>query len=258
MNTKTLSTRASSVIDQYNHFGIMNAACSVPYYNNKTLRVRGALRTYAGKGSPQDIHEEIESLIRKNHLSAEQVSDEALKKILTDQNIGIDCSGFAYYVLNAESVESGKGSLDKHLSFVNCTGIISRIRCSLRPIENCDVNTLANDRNSRAVPISDIHPGDMITMQGDENERERDHVLIIHQVDYQNFVPVKLFYSHAVAYPEDGVYGSGIKQGTIEIVNANKLLTEAIWTESGKQGANANIFIRAQKSNTEIRRLKWM
>ena len=261
MNTKILSNRALGVIDQYVHFTIGSAVASVPYFNNRTVRARAALRTYAGKGSPKDIFEEVESIMTKSHFPKEQMSDEALKKLLTDQNIGIDCSGFAYYVLNAESIESGKGPLDKHLSFVNCTGIIGKIRCSLRPSENCDVATLASDKNSRAAISKEIRPGDMITMMGTQDGIfgiERDHILIIHQVDYQNFSPFKLYYTHAIAYPEDGVYGTGIKQGTIEIIDAGKPITEARWTEDGKEGPNDRIFMRAQRSRTEVRRLKWL
>jgi len=47
--------------------------------------------------------------------------------MLADANIGIDCSGFAYYVLNAESAETDKGPLDKYLSFVNCKGLLGKI-----------------------------------------------------------------------------------------------------------------------------------
>ena len=212
----------------------------------------------------------MESIITKNHIQPAQISDEGLKELLTDQNIGIDCSGFAYYVLNAESEEAGKGSLDKHLSFVNCTGIVGKIRCSLRPIENCDVSTLADNKNSRIIPNAEIKPGDMVMMVGSSitssdaidtttaTDPERDHILVIHQIDYQNFTPFKLYYSHAVAYPEDGVYGTGIKQGTIEIVDVNKPITEALWTEDSKTGTNNRIYNRAQKSNTQVRRLKWL
>jgi len=261
MNTKILSNRAIGVIEQYKHFTVGTAIASVPYFNNKTIRARGALRTYAGKGSPKDIFEEMESILTKDHIKPEQISDETLKKILTDQNIGIDCSGFAYYILNALSEDSGKGSLDKHLSFVNCTSIIGKIRCSLRPIENCDVSTLSNDKNSHIVQNDDIKPGDLITMNNSSNDafdRERDHILIIHQVDYQNFVPFKLYYTHAVAYPEDGIYGTGIKQGTIDMLSVGKPITEAEWIEDGKTGADNRIFNRANKSMTEVRRLNWL
>ena len=162
MNTKTLTPRAMSVIDQYLHFKVGAAVCSVPYFNNKTVKARASLRAEIGKGSPKDIYDEVQSILIKQHVSSDTFADESLKKILADNNIGIDCSGYAYYVLNAESTETNKGPLDKHLSFVNCKGLLGRMRTKFRPAENCDVTTLADDKNSRVIPLNEAAPGDII------------------------------------------------------------------------------------------------
>lgn len=255
MNTKTLSNRALSVIDQYFHFTVGSAVCSVPYFNNKTTRARAALRSAIGKGSPQEIFEEIKNIMLKDHVDQSAITDELLKKTLTDNNIGIDCSAFAYYVLNAESQESKKGSLDKRMHFVNCTGLIGKVRCALRPIENCDVATFAHEKNSKAIGTKEAQPGDIIAMIGGPDNSDRDHILVIHQIEYQNFAPAKMHYAHAVAYPEDGIYGSGIKQGIIEILDPEKPITEQVWTEGGATGTMNRIYVRAQKSLTSLRRL---
>jgi hypothetical protein len=258
MNTKILSTRALDVIDQYLHFKVGTAVCSVPYFNNKTVKARASLAVNGGKGSPKEIFEEVEALLVKAHAATDSVTADSLRKLLTDNNIGIDCSGFAYYVLNAESEEAGKGTLDKHLSFVQATGFFGRIISSLHPVKNSGVITFADNKNSQTLPLTDIKPGNIITMLSDVEGNERNHILVIHQVEYQNFIPYKIHYSHAVAYPEDGIYGTGIKQGTIEISDIHKPITEQIWIENGKQGEANRIFVRAQKSKTEVRRLKWL
>jgi hypothetical protein len=252
MNTKTLSSRARSVIDQYRHFKVGRAVCSVPYFNNKTVRARAGIRAQIGKGSPQEIFEEVQTILIKGSIPADALADESLKKLLVDANLGLDCSAFAYYVLNAESEELQKGRLDKHLSFVKSSSLLGGFRSRFRPIENCDVQTLADNKNSRLVPVAKVQPGDMIVMTGYEAGpgTVRDHILIVHQVEYQNFVPTRIHYSHTMAYPEDGVYGSGIKEGIIEILDPLKSIIEERWSESG-------LFIRAQKSKTEIRRLNW-
>lgn len=258
MNTKTLSNRALSVIDQYLNFKVGTAVCSVPYFNNKTVKMRGGLAVHGGKGSPKEIFEEVEALLVKAHAAPSSVTPDSLRKLLVDNNIGIDCSGFAYYVLNAESEETGKGTLDKHLSFVQANGFFGRIISSLHPVKNSGVITFADNKNSRTIPLAEIKPGDMITMLSDVEGNERNHILVIHQIEYQNFIPYNIHYSHAVAYPEDGVYGTGIKQGTIEISDIRKPITEQIWIENGKQGEANRIFARAQTSTTELRRLKWL
>ncbi len=258
MNTKTLSNRALSVIDQYLNFKVGTAVCSVPYFNNKTSKLRAALAVHAGKGSPKEIFEETEALLIKAHTTAESLTTDSLKKLLTDNNIGIDCSGFAYYILNAESEELQKGSLGKRLTLVQATGFLGKFISSFNPVKNVGVITLAHDKNSHVVNLKEIQPGNSITMLNDAEDGERNHILIIHQVEYQNFIPYKIHYSHAVAYPEDGIYGTGIKQGTIEISDIHKPITEQIWIENGKQGESNRIFVRAGKSKTEVRQLKWL
>ncbi len=258
MTTQTLSPSALSVIDQYLHFQIGASVCSVPYFNNKTAHQRMALGARIGKGSPKDILDEVQSIIVKDRISANLLEDKTLKKILTDNNIGIDCSGFAYFVLNEASREAGKESIGMHISFVDAHGFFGKIRSKLRPVENCNVATFAHEKNSRLISMKDeaVMPGDIITMTDDSNER--DHILIIHEVDSERSRPVKLYYSHAIAYPEDGVYGTGIKQGVIEITDPNKSIAEQRWIENSLEGMANRLFTRAQKSKTELRRLNWL
>jgi hypothetical protein len=249
MNTKTLSTKAFEIIDQYEHFRIGSGSCSMPYFNNKTTRGRIALRAFAGKGSPKEIYEEVTILLARDHVDKETVSGDILKKTLVDHSIGIECSGFAYHVLNAESLARGKGTLDKHIHFINCHGIIGKIRCALRPIENCDVLTFSADANSTLISIDKIEPGDIITMLGTGNAADRNHIIVIDRVEYQNFAPTKIHYVHSIAYPADGVYGTGVRRGMIEIKNISAPITEQIWSESELKNKLATY-------RTDIRRIQ--
>jgi hypothetical protein len=54
-----------------------------------------------------------------------------------------------------------------------------------------------------------------------------------------------------MAWPSDGQYGHGVRQGKITIVNAEKTILDQDWSET-------YTFARAQKSLTEIRRLRWL
>lgn len=269
MSLKTLSQPSLNVIDGYARFKLGNAVCSVPYFNNKTIRARASLKAYIGKGSPEDILEEAQSLAMKNRVDLRTFNQESLKKFLVENNLGIECSGFAYHVLDAESRARGFGPLEKHISFINCKGIFGKIRCSIRPAENCDVSTLASNENSRTIATDDVQPGDMITLTGSSTSgkatalvpvfsgSERDHVLVIDRVTYDSGdFPQEISYSHAVSYPEDGLYGSGIRHGTIAITDHSKSITSGSWTEGSLEGRNDNLFQRALKCRTEIRRLK--
>jgi hypothetical protein len=258
MNTKFLSDKAISIIDQYKNFKLGNAVCSIPYYNNRHSGGRAKLRVENGKGSPKEIFEEIEQIIMKEKISIKDITSEELKKILVLHNIGIDCSGYAYYILNAESISLGKGSLDKHLSFPFSKGIIGKIRSMMRPIENTNVETFASKENSHPIEIKDARVGDIITMQRNSGVGERNHILVIYQVEYQNFIPIKLHYTHSIAWPSHGEYGHGINGGIIEIIDTNKSLVEQKWIESDKTGKDNYTYMSAKNSTTELLRLNFL
>ncbi|MEI6057865.1 MAG: hypothetical protein WCQ60_02735 [bacterium] len=270
MNSKLLSEKALTVVDQYAHFHIHGATTSVPYYNNNHKKIRAALRATTGKGSPRDIFDETEiTLVKEGSFGAikggafrpDLLTNENLRHFLVDQDLGIDCSGFVYHVLNAESTANRNGSLDRHLHFPLCKGIIGKIRCTMRPVENASVATFAHEKNSHVIALSDVQPGDFITMLGVANltlsAATRDHIVIITHVEYQNFVPTVLHYVHSIAWPSDGEYGHGVRSGTISIIDINKPLLEQIWEEAGKTGLENYTRERATAATTELRRLNW-
>jgi hypothetical protein len=254
MNTKLVSEKTLTIIDQYLNFKVGNAVCSIPYYNNRHAGLRGALRVNVGKGSPKDIYEEVLAISVKDKIDIQSLDSTNFKKLLVDNDIGIDCSGLAYYLLNTESEGLGKGTLDKHIHFINAKNVLSKFKAKMNPEKSTDVATFADNKNSREIPLKESQPGDIITMLGDNH----DHILIIHQIEYQNFVPITLHYTHSVAWPSDGEYGHGVKQGTIEILDINKPLIEQKWTENGKTGAENYTFSRAQKSTTNLRRMAFL
>lgn len=240
MNTKVMSQSALNMIEQYKN---------VPYFNNKTQRKRASLKVNIGKGSPKEIFDEIKELAILNKIDIKKFNDEGLKKFLVLNDIGIDCSGFAFYVLNEESISRGKGSLSRKI-YLN--GFISRFR----PEINTDVKVFADDRNSHVVSLKEIQVGDMITMIA-----ERNHILVIYQIEYQNFIPTTIHYTHAISWPTDGEFGHGLHKGIIEITNLEKDILEQRWIELEKDSLinpEENYTLsRAKKSKTEIRRLNW-
>ncbi len=257
MKSSLISEPALKVIDSYTHFKVGAAVSSVPYFNNKTIRRRGALPVFGGKGTAHDLSEEVTILIVKNHIDANSLADESLKQLMVDNNLGIECSGLAYRILEAENAARGFGSLARHISFVNCHGLWGAVRARLRPALNCDVATFAASANSRPVPLSGVAPGDLITMTNDQEESERDHILVVHEVSHEENGATTLHYTHAARYPEDGLYSHGLKQGMITVRTTDQSLTTALWNENGKDGEENRLYRRAQKSKTEVRRLGW-
>ena len=257
MESKTLSKKALDLIEQYLHFQIGDAVVNVPYYNNRTRKNRIALRAYVGKGSPEDIRDELEAIILREKIERKSFSNESLKKILVDNNLGIECSGFAYHILEAESGSRNLGTISKHINFIKSYGFMGQILCSIRPVENCDVETFAHNSNSKIIELKDILPGDIITMQSDKSNKERNHILIVREVKYENSTPKQIVYSHSVAYPEDGLYNTGPRNGTIDIVDVDLPITKQNWIEENRQGQDNKLFVRATNSLTEVRRLNF-
>jgi hypothetical protein len=246
MITKLISDKSMQVIGQYMNFHVGSAVCSIPYYNNRHLGLQVGLRSQVGKGSPEDILEEVIYVANLHKINLDAIDSITLKKFLVDNNIGIDCSGLAYHIMDAEE----KGSLKRKIIFPNTKGFFRKIRARMLPEKNVDVATLVY--NSKEIKMKEVVPGDIITMVGED----RNHVLVIHKVDYDESVPTTIYYTHAIAWPTDGEYGHGVRQGIIKMVNPEKSLTEQDWIENDKTNNENYTLTTAYRSKTEIRHLK--
>lgn len=243
MNIKSISDKTLALIEQYK---------DVPYFNNKTVGRRAGLRVEAGKGNPKEISEEVETIARLNKINTKDLSIEDKRRLMVENNIGIDCSGFAYYVLNEEGQSRGKGDIGSHLHFVKFSNPIRRLIAKIRPIENSDVITFADNNNSKLISLREVQAGDMVTMIGNRN-----HILIVESIEYEDSLPKIIHYVHAISWPTDGEYGHGIHRGKIVIVDHGKSLIEQNWIELDKTGPENYTFYRAKESQTELRRLNW-
>lgn len=224
MITKRINDASANVIEQYKN---------IPYFNNRRTGVRAALPVEIGKGSPREIHEELEFILKKNKLDRNAVD---IKKVLVDNNIGIDCSGFAHHVLKKTNY-----------SFPYAGNILRRLIAKFRPVANIDVKTFAHNSNSKLISLRDAQPGDIITMIGN-GDASRNHIVVIDQIEYQNDIPSVIHYAHSMAWPSDGQYGHGFHSGKIEIINIEKPITDQIWSEEYTKE-------RAQQTTCELRRL---
>ena len=77
-------------------------------------------------------------------------------------------------------------------------------------------------------------------------DSECNHIITIHQADYQNFMPIAIHYTHSIALPEDGQYGHGVRQGRIEILDPSKDILDQTWIENERTGQE-NPTVRASE-----------
>ncbi len=249
---RTLSQSALDVINNFLALPIPGHPITCPYFNNKKNKVRGALRVFIGKGSAEDIVDEITLLSLREKIDLSVLSDEAVRQLLVENNIGIDCSALAYYILDAEAKARGKGGLKKYLKFPHVKSPLRKLLIKLRPVENVNVDGLAHDANSRTVSIAEVQPGDLIIMLGTGINHDLNHVLIIDQIDED-----VIHYTHTLQWSTDGKYQHGVRQGVIRVVTPGQGLKEQTWTEQEKTGDDNETFWRAETATRlEIRRLR--
>lgn len=256
--TQTIAPAAQTVIDHFTHLTIGSHAVQCPYVNNRRKGVRAALRVSIGKGSPKEIEEEALVAALKAKIDLAALSAEDAKKFLVEKNLGIDCSGFAYYVLDALVQEKKKTHLKTILHYPFAKSLIRKLVTKVRPAENTNVKVLAHDTNSKKISLAQIQVGDLITMVGTGYTGVLDHVLLITKIEMTPTGEKKLTYTHSLQWSIDGRFNHGVRTGTITIVAPSKGLVEQKWLEQGIGNEDKNGTFRRAKSATslEIRRLR--
>ena len=131
----SLSPQALKVVSAYRSLPFEGVTgVSVPYFNNKRTGNRGGFRAHKGKGSPEELVEETLIYAKQKNISLHTLSSEKIKQFMVEHKLGIDCSGFAFYILDAEArVRNTK--LARLLSFTR-KSFLRRLIARFRTVEN--------------------------------------------------------------------------------------------------------------------------
>ncbi|MEK7645408.1 MAG: hypothetical protein AAB391_03805 [Patescibacteria group bacterium] len=254
MQSNTLSVPARTAIEQY--LSLPSLEVPAPYYNNRRHKLVAGLRALAGKGLPEEIVEEAELFSIREKVNLASISWTDKTKFLVDHHLGIDCSGFVYHVLDAESRARGAGAMHSHISFHH-RSFLRRLVARLRPAQNAGAITFAQPTNSREVDLAEAEAGDFIVMTHNSDARSFDHIILITHVDKAT-THTTLTYTHSIAWPSDGMYGHGVRTGTITVTDPLIKLADQVWEEHGKAGVENYTHGRAVKAETtSLRRLNW-
>lgn len=227
----SLSPQALQIIQNYLILPFSGKQVSCPYFNNRRAKVRAGLRALIGKGSPEDIVEEATIFSLREKIDLNKLSDEELKKFLIDHNLGIDCSGLVYHILNAEMQAQKKGSLHKVLKRPWFKNPIRKTLVKFRPIENTGVGTFDHNINSEEVNLKDMQAGDMIIMMSAGPKQDYNHILLVERVTRDGERVTRVDYIHSFQYSTDGQYNHGVKEESIVITDPNKNILEQNWSE---------------------------
>jgi len=244
--TEKLMGKTRAIIDAYLSLPI-GARPNCPYFNNRRKKIRGSLRVVKGKGTPKEIAEECEIMAKLSKVKITDLSKEALKEFLIRNDLGIDCSGFAYHVLNTFSQEKTGKNLTSFVKPLR-KGFIGSLLARFRPAENIGTMAFAHEKNSFEIKIGEAKPGDVIIFIGTGNDHEYNHILVITEVDHQNHETL-ISYTHSYSWPSDGTLDHGVREGKITVVGEN--LLSSMWTEKGITG-NENYTFESAKTAQKV------
>jgi hypothetical protein len=256
MKTKKLSKTTFKVIKDFKNLKIGGTSLVCPYFINKGQRIRAGLKVLIGKGSPQDITEEAKMLAMREKVNLAQLNKQEIAEFLNNHNLGIDCSGFVYYILDTELKQKKFKGLKPHIKFTLIKNPLRKLLAKIRPIENTNVKTLAQNENSKEVSWQDIKPSDIIIIIGAGKDKNLDHVLVVTKVEYKKHKPTTIYYSHSLRWSTEVNRNEGIKEGQIKVENKSSDLLEQRWIENYMEGDKNETLQKAKEAQRfELRRL---
>jgi hypothetical protein len=251
-----LSDAAQQMINDYLHLPFPSKDVFCPYFINKKNKLRGALRALTGKGTPEDIVAEAQICALKEKMNIFELSSLDIRKFLVDHNLGVDCSGLVYHIIDAELQARKKTSLGRTLHFPTATNLLKKIIIALRPTENANVYTFADNKNSLPVPLSDIKTGDLIILRDTGPSHNQQHIVLIHDTEFSANSILIIRYTHSIDLPGETWQEHGTRQGVIQIIDPDKPLLEQRWIEREKTGTDNNFFNYANTARTiQVHRL---
>ena len=249
-----LEGKARAMIDAYLALPL-GTKPSCPYFNNRRRKGRGGLRVLVGKGTPEEIAEEAKIFALQTRTKLDSLSTDKLKEFLSDRDLGVDCSGFAYHVLNSLSQEKTGKNLQSHVKS-NRGGSIGKLLATLRPAENLGANSFRNERNSSPVRVAQAMPGDILTFIGTGKDKAYNHIVVITGVDRLGG-DTRITYAHSYAWPSDGKYRHGVREGDI-LVHGEDILG-GTWKEQGATGEDNHTYTSARDAKeVSLRRLNFL
>lgn len=248
----SLSPAAQAIVQKYLQLPLVGTKVNAPYFNNQRSKVRAGLAVMIGKGNPEDIALEAEVEARAKHFPITTANELDVKKFLVEQNLGIDCSAFAYYVLRYEGIVKSNQDLQSSLFFPQAKNLFRKLIVKLRPVENISVAVLGDDHNSRVISKSELQAGDLLFFWNTGLDKKLNHLLVITEVNNNS-----LTYAHSFRWRNEGQYDHGVRTGTISWNNFNTSLLDDTWTEKNKSGADNDTLQHAREAERfEIRRLR--
>lgn len=201
-------------ISKYTSMDICGISMHCPYWVNRLKNGIVVLRGFGnGKGSADEIRDELVKRL-ENLPSGSRfgLTNDSIAKFAKRERIGIDCSGFAYRVLDrlVKLKYSGCNLPDLDKIFVG-------------GIHKTNARTLASEKYAVQIKkIKDYRLGDMIRLWGGK------HIVVITKVSEK-----EILYAHSSSL---STKVQGVHTAIIHIIDPDKSLSEQKWSEKTRIG----------------------
>jgi hypothetical protein len=203
MDGKRVTRELNRIYKKFAELRLGGQKIATPYRINDDPRNGAA---FQGKSSPEVITQTAVKLADREQVDLTEISEEQIRKFLEDHKLGIDCSGFAYRMLDFAS----KKILKKDL----------RDAAGLDHVGNTNVELLtSSDFTEDVNNLADIKPGDLIKVRSAEKPP---HVMVVLEIKDK-----KIIYAHS----SKNSTPSGVHISEIIITNPGKPINGQKWQE---------------------------
>lgn len=237
-NNKELNIETSKALQDlfflYTHLPIGGQEIPCPYWVNKIkLGVFGHL---GGKGTPEQIVSVTKKEAERAGLDLEKMTKEEILRFMKQKRIGIDCSGFVFWMLDVLDREKGGDGIADDIP--RSKGRFLEARAS--------VKMLADEKVSILVKVVDICIGDIIRLRGGK------HMTIVTALEKDKAGSIKkIVYAHSSSKTKT----SGVHAGIIDIISSGDLQDQK-WLEETDRGENYGKKCYLPEMGDGIRRLR--
>lgn len=189
-----------------------------PYRKNELGSLQKVGPEFQGKSSPEVLTKTTKKLAREQSFNLEAATVEQIRDFMRKNQLGIDCSGFTYRLLNY-LVRKVSGQTLEAAGFPH--------------VGRTNVAKLTADEYTIEVDqVNDIKPGDLIKLM---NNQATWHCLVVLEKNDRQII-----YAHSSSEPAPG----GVSQNFIEIIDRTKPLRDQKWLEKfqaiGFESANGD------------------
>lgn len=243
-------------IKEYTEFEVAGKRVQIPYYLARDQRWK--IWSFSSKGTPKQIHQELAKKAKAARFDLEKATAEEIHQFMRDTKVGVDCSGFAYHVLDPLVKEkTGKGLGSWIRRYGGLKGTLEKYLLSYGRVRRIGTKELTKRLNSLVIRrIEDIRPGDLIRRV----ERQRQpsglrprHIAVVVRVETEDNGDLRaITYAHSSRETE--TYGPHLAK--IEVVNPHGWLDQQRWLEKTKGGKDYGKVFFSSKYKSGDRRLR--